>query len=120
MNETMSNKKGFGKDLLTAAKYCVILSAVSAVLLLAGGYLFGGFSLGQALNVCRSGLCIISGLSLFLVAGAILTRRNEMIKDDSQWRKKFARLGYIGVLIIASCFFILFASLADAALRLLI
>lgn len=108
-----SMKKEWGRDLLTALKYGAVLSTAGTLLLLAGGFLFGGFSLEKALNVCRGGLCIISGLSLFLVAGAILTRRNEMIKEDSQWRRKFKKFGYIGVILIVSFSFIVWAVIAD-------
>ena len=61
----MMKNKEYLTDFLSAGKYGVILSIAVSLLLLTGGFLFQGFSLPEAFQVWRSGMCILSGISLF-------------------------------------------------------
>ena len=79
----MMKNKEYLTDFLSAGKYGVILSIAVSLLLLTGGFLFQGFSLPEAFQVWRSGMCILSGISLFLVAGSILTKKSSKIDKHS-------------------------------------
>ena len=109
--------KEYLTDFLSAGKYGVILSIAVSLLLLTGGFLFQGFSLPEAFQVWRSGMCILSGISLFLVAGSILTKKSSKIDKHSRWREKFKKLNYESVIGTIAVIFILFASCADAVTR---
>ena len=87
----MMKNKEYLTDFLSAGKYGVILSIAVSLLLLTGGFLFQGFSLPEAFQVWRSGMCILSGISLFLVAGSILTKKSSKIDKHSRWREKFKK-----------------------------
>ena len=88
----MMKNKEYLTDFLSAGKYGVILSIAVSLLLLTGGFLFQGFSLPEAFQVWRSGMCILSGISLFLVAGSILTKKSSKIDKHSRWREKFQKI----------------------------
>ena len=113
----MMKNKEYLTDFLSAGKYGVILSIAVSLLLLTGGFLFQGFSLPEAFQVWRSGMCILSGISLFLVAGSILTKKSSKIDKHSRWREKFKKLNYESVIGTIAVIFILFASCADAVTR---
>ena len=55
----MMKNKEYLTDFLSAGKYGVILSIAVSLLLLTGGFLFQGFSLPEAFQVWRSGMCIL-------------------------------------------------------------
>lgn len=112
----MMNKNEYLPDFLTALKYGGVLAGVCSVLLFLGGFLLGGFSLHQGISFWKSGMCIISGLTLFLIAGMILLKKHRQVKDDSKWRKKFRKLNYGSVIGIIVLMFILCAAISDALL----
>ena len=111
----MMKNKEYLTDFLSAGKYGVILSIAVSLLLLTGGFLFQGFSLPEAFQVWRSGMCILSGISLF--AGSILTKKSSKIDKHSRWREKFKKLNYESVIGTIAVIFIPFASCADAVTR---
>ena len=102
----MMKNKEYLTDFLSAGKYGVILSIAVSLLLLTGGFLFQGFSLPEAFQVWRSGMCILSGISLFLVAGSILTKKSSKIDKHSRWREKFKKLNYESVIGTIAVIFI--------------
>ena len=115
----MMKSKEYITDFLSAGKYGVILSIAASLLLLTVVFLFQGFSLPEAFQVWRSGMCIISGISLFLIAGSILTKKSSKIDKHSRWREKFKKLNYESVIGTISVIFILFAACADAVTRII-
>lgn len=115
----MMKNKAYVTDFLSAGKYGMILSIAASLLLLIGGFLFKGFSLSKALQVWRSGMCIISGITLFLIAGSILTKKSSKIDKHSRWREKFQKLNYESVIGTIAVIFILFATCADAITRII-
>lgn len=115
----MNNVKLYLKDTANALKYGFAAAAVLSVLFFCGGFLFRGFTLYMAVSTWRSGMCIVSGLSLFLAAGMILTKQSLKIRVDSRWREKFKKMGYEAMICTVSISFILVSALADQIMRLL-
>lgn len=109
-------KKEILSDLFLAIKYGILCTVVCSALFLLGGFFFCGFSLYGAVSIWRSGMCIISGFSLFIVAGMILMKKHKEVNPDSQWRKKFHKLNYGGVIGMIAIIFILCAACSDAIL----
>lgn len=112
----MMSKREYLPDFLAALKYGAVLAGICSALLFLGGFLLGGFSLYQGISFLRSGMCMISGLILFLIAGMILMKKHRQVKEDSKWRKKFHKLNYGSVIGIIALLFILCAAAADALL----
>ena len=100
-------------DILFTCKIglCGVLAVT--VILLAGGFLFGGFELRQAVSVWRSGMCIFTGLLLMLVAGLILFKKQQVSEENYRWKARFKSLNYGSVMAIIAIIFILGTVIAD-------
>ena len=103
----------FKNDFLYALKIAAISMVSAAAGIFLGGFLFGGFTLKAAVSVLRSGMCIISGLLLFLVGGTIIMKSKSVPDDSSNWRKRFKVLNYGSVIGIIAVFFIIGAVISD-------
>ena len=101
-------------DLLFTLKLAGMAILAVSILLFAGGFLFGGFTLRSAVSIWRSGSCIVSAILLFLVAGMFLFKKTGADIDPlSAWRKTFHQFKYSTVFLIITLAFILTASVAD-------
>ncbi len=113
----IGNKREYAADILAAAKYGFVIAVISSVLLILIGFFVKGFSFTKAVEIWRSGMCIASGITLFLMAGCILTKKSYKITKDSHWRMKFKKFNYELVIGIIAIILILFAAIADALTR---
>ena len=74
---TLSRKEMVKKAALDVLKAFVIgiaAAAAAAVILFAGGFLFGSFQIVNGFEVVKDGLLLIGAIGLFLVAGMLLAK----------------------------------------------
>ena len=82
---TLSRKEMVKKAALDVLKAFIIgiaVAAAAAVILFAGGFLFGSFQIVNGFEVVKDGLLLIGAIGLFLVAG-MQAKRNEI-----PWKRK--------------------------------
>ena len=113
----MISKKEYAEDALSSVKYGFVIAIIASVILILVGFFIKGFSFTKAVEIWRSGMCIVSGIALFLMAGCILTKKSYKISKDSHWRMKFKKFSYEVVIGIIAVILILFTVIADALTR---
>lgn len=103
------------KDSLKALGIGMAAAIAAALVLFAGGMIFGKAGLNSGLEVMKNGLLIIFSLSLFLIAGMLLTsgKKPEQFKKGNGWKDHFAVLGPRAVLGLISVDFLILAAIAD-------
>lgn len=106
------------KDLGKACLIGMAVGAALAILFFVGGFLFGGFTILNGLEVMKDGLLLLSSIGLFLVAGMILTKgKKQNIEEKKEakngWREHFSVIGLKTVAAMICLVFILLASVAD-------
>lgn len=116
--DTKETVKKAAADVAKAFVVGVIAAAVLAVVLFAGGFLFGHFQVANAFEVMKDGLLLIGAIGLFLVAGMLLAKGKKENADEKKeakngWRNQFAVIGLKTVVLMISIAFLLIASVAD-------
>ena len=56
----------------------------TAVILFAGGFLFGSFQIANGFEVVKDGLLLIGAIGLFLVAGMLLAKGKKENADEKK------------------------------------
>lgn len=101
-------------DIGKAAGWGLLAGGIIFILFLAGGFLVSGFDIFRAANILRSGMLIITGIGLFLVAALLLTKKGTVSEDNKEkWKKQFYKLHYTGVILVICLIFVLYAAAAD-------
>ena len=121
---TLSRKEMVKKAALDVLKAFVIgiaAAAAAAVILFAGGFLFGSFQIVNGLEVVKDGLLLIGAIGLFLVAGMLLAKGKKENADEKKeakngWRQHFSVVSLKTVVLMISVAFLLIASVADLIL----
>lgn len=121
---TLSRKEMVKKAALDVLKAFIIgiaVAAAAAVILFAGGFLFGSFQIVNGLEVVKDGLLLIGAIGLFLVAGMLLAKGKKENADEKKeakngWRQHFSVVGLKTVALMISAAFLLIASVADLIL----
>ena len=121
---TLSRKEMVKKAALDVLKAFIIgiaVAAAAAVILFAGGFLFGSFQIVNGLEVVKDGLLLIGAIGLFLVAGKLLSKGKKKKADEKKeakngWRQHFSVVGLKTVVLMISAAFLLIASVADLIL----
>ena len=121
---TLSRKEMVKKAALDVLKAFVIgiaAAAAAAVILFAGGFLFGSFQIVNGFEVVKDGLLLIGAIGLFLVAGMLLAKGKKENADEKKeakngWRQHFSVVGLKTVDLMISAAFLLIASVADLIL----
>jgi high-affinity Fe2+/Pb2+ permease len=116
--DTKETVKKAVADVAKAFVVGVIAAAVLAVVLFAGGFLFGHFQVTNGFEVMKDGLLLIGAIGLFLVAGMLLAKGKKENADEKKeakngWRNQFAVIGLKTVVLVISVAFLLMASVAD-------
>ena len=116
--DTKETVKKAAADVAKAFVVGVIAAAVLAVVLFAGGFLFGRFQVVNGFEVVKDGLLLIGAIGLFLVAGMLLAKGKKENADEKKeakngWRNQFAVIGLKTVVLVISVAFLLVASVAD-------
>lgn len=117
----MTSVKKVGKDVLKAFAVGIAAAAATAVILFAGGFLFGSFQIANGFEVVKDGLLLIGAIGLFLVAGMLLAKGKKENADEKKeakngWRQQFSVVGLKTVVLMISAAFLLLASVADLIL----
>ena len=121
---TLSRKEMVKKAALDVLKAFIIgiaVAAAAAVILFAGGFLFGSFQIVNGLEVVKDGLLLIGAIGLFLVAGMLLAKGKKENADEKKeakngWRQHFSVVWLKTVVLMISAAFLLIASVADLIL----
>lgn len=87
-----------------------ISSSTITFLLFIIGFLYNRFSIDGGILFARTGSLITLSILLLVVAGLILSKKNERpAKDKVSWEKKFGKLNIAFVIILISLPFLLYA-----------
>ena len=90
--------------------FTVMLSII--IVLFAG--IIKGFELYTILNVLRTALLIVGGVSLFILSGIMIGQKsNEKIRSSEKWKSLFHYLGPAPVLFFVSVSVLAIATVVD-------
>ena len=111
----MKNLKIYINDIIKAFLYGMAAAAAVGVISLTAGLFISDFNINGIVDTVRAGRLITGSLSLFAVAGILLSKKEMIVKSMDSWRRQFEKLNFVHVLSIAGTAVLTFAVIIDYA-----